>query len=164
MHNLETFFAIQLCSGHDCLIFKSAEAAVQAGKAWDLEQERRFEQGCSDITQSELDWDGNQVCKINPVFLSGGVTEFLPKTAPFELWETHPQVSEIKWGNTATVRPEVDNHQRIQRLDAIAARQAGREVSKAGPIVSYGTSAPPEKEVGIAGRPTPTLCRGIPID
>jgi hypothetical protein len=58
----------------------------------------------------------------------------------------------------------MDDYQKIQRLDRIAARQAERQVPSVGPIVSYGTPAPSEVEMGIAGRPAPTCVKGFPID
>jgi hypothetical protein len=58
----------------------------------------------------------------------------------------------------------MDDYQQGQRLDRIAARQAARQVPSVGPIVSYGTPAPPEVEMGIAGRKKATAIGAITID
>jgi hypothetical protein len=105
MHNLKDFCSIQLCTGQDCLVFDTFEDAAQAGMAWDAELEEKFLKGdATDMTESFLDWDGDLVYQINPVFLSGGVTRHPAGTALHSTWATHPQAGKIKWGNLATQR------------------------------------------------------------
>ena len=93
-------------------------------------------------------------------------TKPVPETMPQPLLPSAPVLLALP-----AAKPE---RTMVQRLDAIASRQAERQVPSVGviyppttfkaPKASKAKSAPKREPVGIAGRKKPTMVRGVAID
>jgi hypothetical protein len=103
--NLDSFYSVQLCSGHDSLIFLTRDEATKAASEWDKEVERSLEKGENNYAQSVIDCDGVYY-SINPVYLSGPIYYHEVGKAPQARWNDHPSAHKIKWGNPAIQRVE----------------------------------------------------------